>query len=100
MNFSELIQYKSLQLKDQLSRSFDEDLNESVIAKMAKDPEFSQQMRNICALIHIESYEEITDLCKQLGLSKRRFVEAALLKALDEAKVIFASVDPLSARQE
>ena len=44
--------------------------------------------KNVCAKVAPQVADDIDNICGLLSISKRRFVEAALLSALDEAKRI------------
>jgi 3-methyladenine DNA glycosylase AlkD len=45
-------------------------------------------------MVSIDLFERVEECCKQLELSKRRFVEMALQEALRQAETIVAEVDP------
>ena len=65
-----------------------------------KSPELKEKMRNICAFISPQLFEEIEGLCGMLELSKRQFVEMALNDMVGKAKATIAQFDALPADQE
>jgi hypothetical protein len=95
MNFDELIRLKALELK-QLNTEGGS-LGDAILEGLLKDPANSSQMRNICAHISPELFSQVEEYCGLLSLSKRKFVEMALVEAIDRAKSIVAEVDPFPA---
>lgn len=84
MSFHKLIQYKALSqiygssgglLLDQMVQQ-----DPSVIEKM--------KMRNVCALISVPLFDRLEGMCGLLSLSKREFIEEALIEALNQADKI------------
>ena len=51
------------------------------------------ELKNVCAKVSPELAEELDNTCHLLGISKRRFVEAAIVEALNKADEIMADVD-------
>ena len=47
-------------------------------------------LKNVCAKVMPELSDEIDEICGLLGISKRRFLEAAMVEALSKAKGIIA----------
>ncbi|MGE8450148.1 MAG: hypothetical protein ACN6OP_05875 [Pseudomonadales bacterium] len=50
--------------------------------------ETSGQIKNVCAKVATELAEEIDGIVGLLGISKRRFLEAAMIEAVQKAKGI------------
>lgn len=46
------------------------------------------EIRNVCFKVSVKLAEEIDGICALLDISKRTFLEAAALKAVEEAKAI------------
>lgn len=46
------------------------------------------ELKNVCAKVHPELAAEIDNICGLLGISKRRFLEAAFVEAINQAKAI------------
>lgn len=50
------------------------------------NPDFiKDKMRNICAFVSVEMFGEVDEICQILSLSKRQFVEMALIDLLEKA---------------
>lgn len=58
-------------------------------------PQLKEKLRNICAFITPELFEEIEGLCGVLDLSKRQFVEMALRDLVEKAKGTLHTLDAL-----
>ena len=50
--------------------------------------------RNVCAHVGIPLADEIDNLCKLLDISKRRFIEGALIDAVKRSNAIVSQVQP------
>jgi len=50
-------------------------------------------LKNVCAKVSQQLAERLDQMCGVLDLSKRRFVEAAIINALDEADRVAAEVE-------
>lgn len=48
-------------------------------------------LKNVCAKVSTQLSEDIDKVCDFLGISKRRFLEAAFIDALDKAQAIISS---------
>lgn len=48
----------------------------------------SPEIKNVCAKLSVKLADEIDNVCAVLDVSKRRFIEAALLEAVSKAKEI------------
>ena len=87
--FEEMILCKSLQLK---SASANTDLLDSMLSHN-KDVE-GLELKNVCAKITIQLSDDLDNICGLLSVSKRRFIESALIEALQKAKeIIYDDVD-------
>ncbi|KFB70930.1 MAG: hypothetical protein AW09_003955 [Candidatus Accumulibacter phosphatis] len=51
-------------------------------------PSLQVGTRNVCAKVHPELADDIDQVCGLLGISKRRWLEAAFVEALDKTKAI------------
>ena len=86
MKFHQLIQYKALDQIHTITGSDAVDrLPQSEIAK-------SPVMRNVCALITLDLFEELEQMCSVLGISKRQFIESSLIESIKEANAITKEV--------
>lgn len=48
----------------------------------------SPEIKNVCAKLSVKLADELDSICAVLDVSKRRFIEAALLEAVHRAKRI------------
>jgi hypothetical protein len=93
MRFDELIRLKALQLKAQ---NTGQNLMETVGEQLLRDPEVTKELklRQVCAMLPPVLFEKLEATCEMLGVTKRKFMEGALIEALDRAEAIVAEVDP------
>lgn len=77
-NFQRFLQYRALALKFSLENS---ELTDAVIESGAEPI----PMRNVCAKLTIELAERIDRTADTLGVTKRQFIERALIAAMDQA---------------
>lgn len=95
MSPKEVLTLQALKLKQLHTRgvsdpAFVEALLESAPA------ESKSEMRNICALVSLPLFEKVEQLCSLLDLSKRQFVEMALVDFVAKADSVMADVNPFS----
>jgi hypothetical protein len=84
MNFDKLIQFKAL---SQIYRaSSNSDVSEMHMANMPSVDK--EKLRNVCALISVSLFDRLESSCSLLQITKRQFIEAALIEALDKADKI------------
>jgi hypothetical protein len=81
MTFDDLIRYKALHLKYVSSGA-------NVMELLATKLEHSVPMKNVCAMISQELFDDLTGTCALLDISKRTFIEAAIIEALAKANAI------------
>lgn len=91
MNLQELLTLKALELK-QLG-SGDSDLSDRLIEQQLMKGG-GAEFRNMCAHLSVPLCDEIDSICGLLGISKRRFIEGALIEAVKMAKGTIAQVGP------
>lgn len=75
---NDYIEYLVLNLKYE-SRGYD--LIDHAIASGEDVP-----VRNMCAKVHPVLVDRLDDVCKTLGVSKRRFIESAVAHAIHDAE--------------
>jgi hypothetical protein len=94
MKFDETIRLQSLKLKELNTRG--SDFSDKLIDMAVADLDHSSQlpMKNICAMVSQQMFDEVDGICQMLDMSKRRFVEMALRHALDTAASIVNEVQP------
>lgn len=81
MTFDDLIRFKALNLKYIASGA---NLAEVLIGKT----ENTVPMKNVCALIAQDLFDDLTNTCNLLDISKRSFIEAAIIEALSKTQSI------------
>lgn len=96
MNFDEFIRMKALQEKQLHHMGSDMDLVDMAIAQ---NPENAKQLRNVCAMVSVPLFEDIETICNLFSISKRRFVEYALVEAVDKTKKIVEEVKPFGEQE-
>lgn len=84
MTFDDLIRYKALNLKYISSGSnlleLIEKGNPGITAEIP--------MKNVCAMITQQLFDDLTNTCGLLDISKRQFIESAIIEALKKAESI------------
>lgn len=94
MNFYETIQLQALRLKELNTKgssppAFTEAMFEAAVKQNPDAP-----LKNICAHISQQLFDKVSATCELLELSKRQFVEMALVEAIEKAETIVAEIDP------
>lgn len=63
-----------------------------------QEPEDSELLkkdfRNVCSLLHVAQFDELTELCTLLELTKREVISMALADFTRKAKAIVEEVNP------
>lgn len=90
MNFAETIRFKALAVKSTLSGQSGSDLFDLI-----QEHDGLPSTRNICAIIHVKLFERVENITTLLNISKRQFVEHALLLAVEKADIIIKEVNPM-----
>ena len=87
MNFDQFIQLQALKLKETISGPGVPDswLDRS----LESNP---QGARQVCAMVSQPLFDDLEQKCGALEISKRRFVEGALIDALDKVSRIMRQV--------
>lgn len=88
MNFDDLIRYKSLHLKYTSSNS---GLTELLLDAPNAEAQIPVPMKNVCALLSQQLFDRLSETCALLDISKRTFIEKALIEALNKADAIMES---------
>lgn len=88
MSFHQKIQYHALH------HMYGTDGNKIIDSMLASDPSIAEKnkLRNVCALIHSELFDRLENMCSFLDISKREFIEYALIEALNLANKITEEV--------
>lgn len=94
MKSEEMLMLQALKLKKLNSKGFDgPDLVEQLILQ---NPDAAKEkLRNICAFISPDLFGEIDSLCSLLDLSKREFVEMALVDLVAKAHAVIQQTNAM-----
>lgn len=87
-DFNDFIQYRALALKFEREN---QELTDAVISS-GDEP---IPLRNVCAKLTVELSDRIDATVALLGISKRVFIERALIEAMDKADAAIAAVGAL-----
>jgi hypothetical protein len=63
---------------------------------LSENPDIPE-IKNVCAKLHVNLVSRLDNVINNLDMSKREFIEIALIEALDKAEAIFNDVEPFSA---
>lgn len=92
MKFNQYIQYRALSRKAQIEGSSSN--SAALDALMENELKHgAPNVKTVCAPITMELFERMNETLGMLDISKRTFIEAAIIEALDKADVIMAEVD-------
>jgi hypothetical protein len=92
MKFDQYIQYRALNMKAHIEgQAYNSEALDRALDKQAANG--APEVKTVCAPISIELFERLTNTLGLLDISKRSFIEAAIIEALDKADVIMAEVD-------
>jgi hypothetical protein len=62
---------------------------------ISNDPDFASHItKNVCAKLSVELSDKIDETCNLLDVSKRQFIENALIEALDRSQQLIDEIDP------
>ena len=91
MNFNQTIQYRALRFKAHVDGSpYNAQIMEDLLDEEAKKAE---TIKTVCAPISIQLFDRLNNTLDMLDISKRQFIELALIEALDRADKIISEVD-------
>lgn len=85
MSFHKFIQYKAL---DRMYSTENDFLLESALKNPASGVAEQLEMKNVCAMISKPLFDELEGICGLLSISKRKFIEGALIEAIAQANKI------------
>lgn len=92
MNFNQYIQFRALSAKASIEGTgFNSDFAEALIEKAAAAS--PAEFKTVCAPISIPLFDRLTNTLSILEISKRSFIEAAIVEALNKADEIMKEVD-------
>nr|QBM91747.1 hypothetical protein pA6H1_p02 [Pseudomonas sp.] len=83
-DFQQFLQYKALAFKFSLENN---ELTDAVI----EAGQVPLPLRNVCAKLSVELADRLDQTCSNLDVSKRQFIERALIEAMDQADAALTS---------
>ncbi|BCL77453.1 hypothetical protein JHS3_31890 (plasmid) [Jeongeupia sp. HS-3] len=93
MNFDQVMQYRALRFKASIEgQHFSNIENDRLLEAAGKEP--NDFVKTVCSPISIELFERMNDVLGLLDMTKREFIQAALISALDRADEIIREVNP------
>jgi hypothetical protein len=92
MKFDQYIQYRALNMKAHIEgQAYNSQHLDSLMEKELAQA--AAHVKTVCAPISIQLFERMNHTLGLLDISKRTFIEAAIIQALDQADVIMSQVD-------
>lgn len=85
MNFNDLIRYKALHLKYVTDN---QGLVDMVLDENNPNVTGNLPLKNVCAMIPLDLFDDLTSTCALLDISKRVFIQEAIFEALAKANKI------------
>lgn len=91
MSFDKYVQYKAL---DRLYSTQNDGFLEMALRSGDEGTQdmIKAEMKNVCALIHKSLFDQLESTCGLLEISKRKFIEMALIEMLERADKIIDEV--------
>lgn len=89
-HLTELLTYRALHFKLHTASG-----DPALLDIVAEDEDYASklQLKNVCAKLSVQLSDRIDNTCNILEISKRRFIEAAIINALEESDRINAELD-------
>ena len=91
MTPTEVIKFQAFKLKSTVSHRV-------LIDAILDDPDSAEGLkkdfRNVCSLLHVTQFDQLTELCTLLNLTKREVISMALTEFLPKAQALVDDVNP------
>lgn len=96
MRTDETLLLQALKIKELTHKGFSSPNGVDLVDRLIESnpEEAKKSMRNICAFISPQLFDDVNGLSNVLELSKRQIVEMALLDFIEKAHKIIKEVDP------
>lgn len=92
MNFTQFVQFRALSAKAHIEgQAFNSEFTESLIEKAAATS--PADFKTVCTPLSIPLFDRLSNTLSILDISKRKFIEAAIVEALNKADEIMSQVD-------
>lgn len=91
-DFNEYLHYKVLELKFKTIQG--EQFSNLIEAVIEADAQ-AAQTKNVCAKLSVQLSDELDSIVGLLNMSKRQFIEMALIQAIEHANHLIECVDAL-----
>ena len=83
-----------------MSRSIDQVIDKMPLEGLETEDVKLPPLKNVCAKVSVELSDRLDDMTSTLGMSKRQFIEMALIQALDFADHVLECVGVDEALEE
>jgi hypothetical protein len=90
-HFDQFIQYKALAFKFNAMGAHTSEILETAINEAVAKGE--PKLKQVCAPLSVELVEQMEEIIGLLGMSKREFIELAVIEACAKARVIMDEVN-------
>ena len=91
MTPSEVIKFQSFKLKSTLGNRF---MVDSILEDPANSEDLKKDFRNVCSLLHVTQFDQLTELCTLLSITKREFISMALTEFIPKAQALVDEINP------
>ena len=93
IDFNEYVHYRALALK--YNTRMGDHLQNQIDHLIEAGSEVVPPVKNVCAKLSVELSDQLDHVSGLLGISKRKFIEMALIQALDHAEHVIECVGAL-----
>ena len=94
MKSFDIVRLQALKLKATVNHRF-------LIEAAMKEPDDSESLkkdfRNVCSLLHVVQFDQLTELCTLLDLTKREVISMALADFIRKANSVVEEINPFEA---
>lgn len=105
-DFEQYIQYRALAYKyetlknDSLTLAINQVIDNTPLEGIEADGFKLPPLKNVCAKVSVELADRLDETIGKLGMSKREFVEMAIIQSLDFAEHVLECVGASEAEEE
>jgi hypothetical protein len=73
---------------DRMATMTNQDFQDALLEGRVESVSGEMPLKNVCAKLSVALSDEVDEMCGFLDISKRRFIEAAIIDALQQAETI------------